>query len=186
MGETRIWRSRPRPRLLYWVSWDRDRDRYFYFRSCGIETETKTFQWSLTRPWLFREQTFYVSQVPRPVPRLEKSQFRDRDRSFILLKTINFDDIIIKTKSETFNLGLMISRPRPRLSFWVSWNRDRDRDFWMKSRETETFSRPDILGLTGTETSTETRKVSVPRVSAPRPPISVSNLPVLTLKSNST
>ena len=47
----------------------------------------------------------------------------------------------------------------------------------MKSRETETFSRPDILGLTGTETSTETRKVSVPRVSvprvsAPRPPIS--------------
>ena len=42
----------------------------------------------------------------------------------------------------------------------------------MKSRETETFSRPDILGLTGTETSTETRKVSVPRVLAPRPPIS--------------
>ena len=42
----------------------------------------------------------------------------------------------------------------------------------MKSRKTETFSRPDILGLTGTETSTETRKVSVPRVSAPRPPIS--------------
>ena len=42
----------------------------------------------------------------------------------------------------------------------------------MKSRETETFSRPDIFGLTGTETSTETRKVSVPRVSAPRPPIS--------------
>ena len=42
----------------------------------------------------------------------------------------------------------------------------------MKSRKTETFSRPDILGLTGTETSTETRKVSVPRVLAPRPPIS--------------
>ena len=47
----------------------------------------------------------------------------------------------------------------------------------MKSRETETFSRPDILGLTGTETSTETRKVSVPRVSAPRPPISGAGVP---------
>ena len=45
----------------------------------------------------------------------------------------------------------------------------------MKSHETETFSRPDILDLTGTETSTETRKVLVPRVSAPRPPISVLN-----------
>ena len=37
----------------------------------------------------------------------------------------------------------------------------------MKSRETETFTRPDILSLGGTETSTETTKVS-----APRPPIS--------------
>ena len=42
----------------------------------------------------------------------------------------------------------------------------------MKSCETETFTRPDILSLGGTETGTETRKVSVPRVSAPRPPIS--------------
>ena len=38
--------------------------------------------------------------------------------------------------------------------------------------ETETFTRPDILSLGGTETGTETTKVSVPRVSAPRPPIS--------------
>ena len=42
----------------------------------------------------------------------------------------------------------------------------------MKCRESETFSRPDILGLTGTETSTKTRKVSVPKVSALRVPIS--------------
>ena len=38
MGENRIWRSRPR--LLFWVSWERDRDRDLYVRSCGIETET--------------------------------------------------------------------------------------------------------------------------------------------------
>ena len=44
----------------------------------------------------------------------------------------------------------------------------------MKSCETETFSRPDILGLTGTET----RKVSVPR-----PPISALNLLVSKLYS---
>ena len=86
--------------------------------------------------------------------------------------TNNFPGLKNKTETETFNFGLMEPRPRPRLSFWVSWNRDRDRDFNMKSRETETFTRPDILSLGGTETGTETTKVSVPRVSAPRPPIS--------------
>ena len=87
-------------------------------------------------------------------------------------KTNNFPGLKNETETETFNFGLMEPRPRPRLSFWVSWNRDRDRDFNMKSRETETFTRPDILSLGGTETGTETTKVSVPRVSAPRPPIS--------------
>ena len=89
-------------------------------------------------------------------------------------KTNNFPGLKNETETETFNFGLMEPRPRPRLSFWVSWNRDRDRDFNMKSRETETFTRPDILSLGGTETGTETTKVSVPRVSAPRPPISDS------------
>ena len=87
-------------------------------------------------------------------------------------ETNNFPGLKNETETETFNFGLMEPRPRPRLSFWVSWNRDRDRDFNMKSRETETFTRPDILSLGGTETGTETTKVSVPRVSAPRPPIS--------------
>ena len=90
-------------------------------------------------------------------------------------ETNNFPGLKNETETETFNFGLMEPRPRPRLSFWVSWNRDRDRDFNMKSRETETFTRPDILSLGGTETGTETTKVSVPRVSAPRPPISDLN-----------
>ena len=91
-------------------------------------------------------------------------------------ETNNFPGLKNETETETFNFGLMEPRPRPRLSFWVSWNRDRDRDFNMKSRETETFTRPDILSLGGTETGTETTKVSVPRVSAPRPPISGGNV----------
>ena len=89
-------------------------------------------------------------------------------------ETNNFPSLKNETETETFNFGLREPRLRPRLSFWVSWNRDRDRDFNMKSRETETFTRPDILSLGGTETGTETTKVSVPRVSAPRPPISDS------------
>ena len=93
-------------------------------------------------------------------------------------ETNNFPGLKNETETETFNFGLMEPRPRPRLSFWVSWNRDRDRDFNMKSRETETFTRPDILSLGGTETGTETTKVSVPRVSAPRPPISDINSPL--------
>ena len=86
-------------------------------------------------------------------------------------ETNNFPGLKNETETEIFNFGLM--EPRPRLSFWVSWNRDRDRDFNMKSRETETFMRPDISSLGGTETGTETTEVSVPRVLAPRPPISV-------------
>ena len=86
-------------------------------------------------------------------------------------ETNNFPGLKNETETETFNFGLMEPRPRPRLSFWVSWNRDRDRDFNMKSRETETFTRPDILSLGGTETT----KVSEPRVSAQRPPISGPN-----------
>ena len=99
-------------------------------------------------------------------------------------ETNNFPGLKNETETETFNFGLMEPRPRPRLSFWVSWNRDRDRDFNMKSRETETFTRPDILSLGGTETGTETTKVSVPRVSAPRPPISgLDTFPVFVFDS---
>ena len=64
----------------------------------------------------------------------------------------------IETKTETLTLGLIKSRPRPRPYYEVS----RDQDFY------ETY----ILSLGGTETGTKTTKVSVPRVSAPRPPIS--------------
>ena len=88
MGETRIFRSRPR--------------RDFYFGSRGIETETETFilglVWSRPRPRL----SFLVSWN------------RDRDRDF------HFGSRGIETETETLNLGLVESRPRPRLSFWVS------------------------------------------------------------------
>ena len=50
-----------------------------------------------------------------------------------------------ETETETFILGFM--EPRPRLSFWVSWNRDRDRDFEFGSRGIETETETFILGL---------------------------------------
>ena len=85
MGETRIWRSRPRPRLSFWVSWDRDRGRDFYFEPHGIEIETETFLWGLTRLRLVRDKQFFSLTRPRPVLRPVKSRnhkfkvSRDRD-----------------------------------------------------------------------------------------------------------
>ena len=45
MGETTIWRSRPRPRLQFWVSWDRDRDRDFCFRSHETRPRPRLLFW---------------------------------------------------------------------------------------------------------------------------------------------
>ena len=57
-SETRILSSRPRPRLSFWVSWNRDRDRDFKFESRGIETETETFILGLIK--IHRDQDLYV------------------------------------------------------------------------------------------------------------------------------
>ena len=102
MGETKILRSRPRPRLSFWVSWNRDRDRDFHFGFHGTETETETFILGLLEP--------------RPRPRLWVwvSWNRDRDRDFY------FGSRGIETETETFILGFMESRQRPRILFLVS------------------------------------------------------------------
>merc|ERR1719319_2017820 len=89
------------------------------------------------------------------VPRPGRSRYRDRDWSFVLLKTINFDDIIIETKTKTFNLGLMISRPRPILLNEVS----RDRDFFetrhfRSHRYRDRYRDQESLGTEGLGTET--------------------------------
>ena len=51
----------------------------------------------------------------------------------------------VETETETFIMGLMKSRPRPRLLFWVSLDRDRVFHVWSHGIETETETF--ILGL---------------------------------------
>jgi len=55
---------------------------------------------------------------------------------FIFVQTSDGRDqeFEFETETETLILGLMELRPRPRLLFWVSWGRDRDRDFHFGSR----------------------------------------------------
>ena len=71
MGETKILRSRPRPRLSFWVSWNRDQDRDFHFGFHRTKTETETFILGLLEP--------------RPRPRLWVSWNQDKDLDFCFL-----------------------------------------------------------------------------------------------------
>ena len=119
-----------------WVSWDRDKTFILSLMGsrlwllCMESRETETF----SRP------TNFSLTRPIPVLRPEKSGYQERDQWFVLLKTINFDDIITETRTEIFTLSFMRSIPRLRLfrdhKFIVSRDRDCYQD--QKSLGTET------------------------------------------------
>ena len=90
--------SRPRLRLLFWVSWNQDQNRDFHFGSCGIKTETETFILSLVRlrlrPTLFLKShgtkdkvknTLYFCEHKQINVLIQKNQFVNERTQVIII-----------------------------------------------------------------------------------------------------
>ena len=73
-----------------------------------------------------------------PKERLLSSDGRDQNFKVETKTETYFGSHGIETETKTFILGLVGSRLRPRLSFLVSLNQDRDRDFHFASHGIET------------------------------------------------